>query len=165
MHIISSSGLLARQCRLLLSAFRSGPSCGVISWARASSVVGGKEAETVEADTKEPTTAPCVSPGELRAAKLCGLTGLCSRTKVNIINTNMRCPTCLLDVLDKQKTVTFFPAVPIESTVRLAHHRTYPAYTVPLEGPKAHSSASIVSLITVMLPNKGSPYSMTGGRA
>ncbi|GIL88843.1 hypothetical protein Vretimale_16945 [Volvox reticuliferus] len=93
----------------------------------------GAKPNTMEVDeaTDSVMRAPCLRPGGIRAAKLCSLTGLCSRTNVNILNTNMRCPTCLLTQLEEDKPVTFFPAVPIGNTVRLMHRQAYPYQLAP----------------------------------
>lgn len=55
----------------------------------------------------------------MRSTPLCRLTGLCGRTATRIIDTNMRCPVCLMDRRDRP--TTFFPAVSIDQTVRLQH--------------------------------------------
>ncbi|GIL65058.1 hypothetical protein Vafri_18908 [Volvox africanus] len=106
----------------------------------------GATPNTIE--VAEPTDsvmrAPCLRPGGIRAAKLCSLTGLCSRTKINIINTNMRCPNCLLTQLEEDKPVTFFPAVPIDNTVRLMHHQ---AYTYQLAPELRYSPAAKLAVI------------------
>ncbi|GFR44490.1 hypothetical protein Agub_g5753 [Astrephomene gubernaculifera] len=64
------------------------------------------------------------SYGALQSSRLCRITGLCSRTNIKIVNTNMRCPTCLVDNASSDDPSTMFPAVTVDQTVKLLHHQS-----------------------------------------
>ncbi|KAG2489520.1 hypothetical protein HYH03_011971 [Edaphochlamys debaryana] len=115
--------------------------------------LGGKKIKRDPAETASPPEAPPkaaaregASPagpaeltpyqGGLRTSRMCRLTGLCSRTNVNIVDTNIRCPTCLLDMPSTSASGTFFPAVKIERTVKL-----HDMHTSALASASAYSSS------------------------